>query len=45
MDLKATWMVDKNIVWLKINIKDEILFLNIEIKTFRIDSNQLGLTC
>ena len=39
MDLKVNWITGKNIVWLKTNIQYEILFFNIEIKTFRIDSN------
>jgi hypothetical protein len=34
---KTTWMNGKNIVWLKNNIQDIFLYINIEIITYLID--------
>jgi hypothetical protein len=42
---KTIWITSKNIVWLKINIHDEIFFINIETKIYWINSDQPGITC
>jgi len=42
---KTIRITSKNIVWLKINIQDEIFFINIETKIYWINSDQLRITC
>ena len=37
---KTTQMTGKNIIWPKINIQDNIFYINIEMKTCWINSNQ-----